>query len=140
MSVDRKRTLVLVNNRRGNAVVEMALVLPMLLLLVFGITEFGRAWMTVNVMHTASREGVRLAVVTGPDVTAVETRVTEVCNAAVITPTSITVVGPVAGDLARRVTVTVTADFTVIPGKILGTFQGTIPLSASTTMRHEATN
>jgi Flp pilus assembly protein TadG len=118
----------------------MALVLPMLLLLVFGITEFGRAWMTLNVMHTASREGVRLAVVTGPDVTAVETRVTEVCNAAVITPTSITVTGPVSGDLARRVTVTVTSDFTVIPGKILGTFQGTIPLSASTTMRHEATN
>ena len=130
--------MVLVRNRRGNAVVEMALVMPILLLLVFGITEFGRAWMTVNILHTASREGARLAVVTGPDVTAVEIRVNEVCNAAVITPTSITVTGPDPFDVARRVTVTVTADFVVIPGKILNMIEPVIPLTATTTMRHES--
>ena len=138
--MDRKRALVLVGNCRGNAVVEMALVLPILLLMVFGITEFGRAWMTVNVMHTATREGARLAVVTGPNVTDVETRVTEVCTAAAITPTSITVSGPAQFDPARRVTVTVTANFVVIPGKVLSMFEPVIPLSASTTMRHEAVN
>lgn len=136
--MDRKRKLVsLVGNRRGNAVIEMALLLPLLLALVFGITEFGRAWMTVNIMHTAAREGVRLAVVTGPDTSAVFARVTEVLAAGNITPTSIVVTGPASLDPARRVTVTVTADFTVIPGQILESFQGTLPLSASTTMRHE---
>jgi Flp pilus assembly protein TadG len=104
-------------------------------MVVFGITEFGRAWMTVNVMHTATREGARLAVVTGPDTTAVKARVTEMLNAASITPTSISVSGP---DPDRKVTVSVTTDFTVIPGQILGTFQGTIGLSASTSMRHES--
>lgn len=121
---------------RGHAVVEMALVLPILLLLVFGITEFGRAWMTVNVLQTASREGARLAVVTGPDVDAVTARATAVCNAAAIDPTSVDVVGP-DDDLERKVTVTVTADFTVVTGKVLNMFQGTFPLSAQTSMRHE---
>jgi len=116
----------------------MALIMPILLLLVFGITEFGRAWMMANVLHTASREGVRLAVVTGPDVPAVETRVNEVLNAVHITPTSIVVSGPDQFDLARRVTVTVTADFRVIPGKILDMIDPVLPMSATTTMRHEA--
>jgi Flp pilus assembly protein TadG len=114
----------------------MALLLPLLLLLIFGITEFGRAWMTVNIMYTAAREGARLAVVTGPDVPAVEARVREVLDAARVTETGITVSGPDA-DLARRVTVTVNSEFRVIPGKILDMFEPVIPLTASTTMRHE---
>ena len=32
--------------KKGQSLVEFALVVPMLLLLVFGIAEFGRAWMT----------------------------------------------------------------------------------------------
>ena len=126
------------HNRRGNAVVEMALVLPILLLLVFGITEFGRAWMTVNILQTAAREGARLAVVTAPDVSAVTARATAVCTAAAITPTGITVVGPANGDPERKVTVTVRAEFRVIPGKLLNMFEPVIPLSASTAMRHES--
>jgi Flp pilus assembly protein TadG len=106
-----------------------------LLVLVFGITEFGRAWMTVNVLTTAAREGCRLAVVTAPDVAAVTARVTQVCGSAGITPTGITVTGP---DPARSVTVTVNANFQVVTGTILGAFSGTIPLSANASMRHES--
>ncbi len=129
----------LVRNNRGNAVIEFALVLPLILLLIYGITEFGRAWMTINVMHSAAREGVRLAVVSAPDVTAVEARVNQVCGAAGITPTSIVVSGPDPNDPDRKVTVTVQATFQVIPGNPdHWTMTGSIPLSASTTMRHEA--
>jgi Flp pilus assembly protein TadG len=127
----------LLRNRRGSAVVETALVLPFLLLLIFGITEFGRAWMTVNILQTASREAARLAVVTAPDVAQVTARATAVCNAANITPTSVSVDGP-AGTLENRVTVTVTADFRVIPGKVMNMFEAVLPLSASTSMRHES--
>lgn len=125
-------------NQRGNAVVEFALVLPILLLVVFGITEFGRAWLTLNLMNTAAREGARLAAVTGPDEDLVRTRVTEVLTAAHVTASTITVTGPAANDPARRVTVTVNADFEVVSGRILGAFRGIIPLQASTTMRHES--
>ena len=125
-------------DQRGQAVVEMALVLPLLLVVVFGIAEFGRAWMTMNVLTCASREGCRLAVVTGPDVAAVNARVQEVCDAARITPTSIAVVGPDPADLSRRVTVTVEANFQVVTGNVLGPFSGTIPLRAVAVMRHES--
>jgi len=104
--------------------------------MVFGITEFGRAWMTLNIMHTATREGARLAVVTDPDIARVEARVEEVLNAANISWDAITVTGP--DDPDRQVTVSVTSDFVIIPGQIMKTFNGTVPLSASTTMRHES--
>jgi len=119
-------------------VIELALVLPLLLIVVFGITEFGRAWMTLNVLTSAAREGCRLAVVTAPDVTAVDARVREVCNAARVTPTSILVAGPDPDDVSRRVTVTVEANFQVVTGNLLGPFSGTIPLRANAVMRHES--
>lgn len=53
-------------NRRhesGQALVEMALILPVLLILVLGILEFGRAWNAKQVITDAAREGARLAVV-----------------------------------------------------------------------------
>ena len=43
----------------------------------FGITEFGRAWLTMNVLTSAAREGARLAVVTAPDEARVIDRVNE---------------------------------------------------------------
>ena len=116
----------------------MALVLPFLLLLVFGITEFGRAWMTLNVLQTAAREGARLAVVTTPDVAAVQARATAVCNAAAIhNNVVVSCVGPAINDVERKVTVTVSADFSIVSGRVLNAFSGTIPLSAQTTMRSE---
>lgn len=127
----------IIRNNRGQSVVEFALILPLLFLVLFGITEFGRAWMTANILTSAAREGCRIAIVTGPTVALVQTRVTEVCTAAGVTTTSITVSGPDANDPERRVTVTVTADFQVIPGTVLGSFNGTIPLSATSVMRHE---
>jgi Flp pilus assembly protein TadG len=143
--VDRKRILVsLARENRGQSVVEFALVFPLLLVLLIGITEFGRAWMTMNVLTSAAREGARLAVVTAPDQAAVAARATEVCNAAGITPSNITCVGPDSADPTRRVTVTVEMDFNFIVQNILGLLDadglvtGTIPLRATSVMRHES--
>ena len=44
----------------GAAVVEFALVLPILLLIVWGIIEIGRAFYTVNIAASSSRGGARL--------------------------------------------------------------------------------
>jgi Flp pilus assembly protein TadG len=46
---------------RAAALVEFAIVLPILLLLVFGIIDFGRALYTANNLTAAVREGARLA-------------------------------------------------------------------------------
>ncbi len=48
--------------RHGAAAVETALVLPMALLFLFGIMEYGRFVMTQQVLTNASREGCRYAV------------------------------------------------------------------------------
>lgn len=49
--------------RRGQAVVEFALVLPLVLILVIGVFEFARAWNIQQVLTDAAREGARVAVV-----------------------------------------------------------------------------
>ena len=47
----------------GAALVEFAIVLPVLILLVFGIVDFGRLLYTLNNLTSAVREGARLAAV-----------------------------------------------------------------------------
>ena len=44
---------------RGAAAVELALVLPLLLLIVGGIVDFGRFFYTQNIVVNAAREGAR---------------------------------------------------------------------------------
>jgi Flp pilus assembly protein TadG len=48
--------------RSGAAVVEFAIVAPLLFSLILGIIEFGRAFMIAEVVINASREGARYAV------------------------------------------------------------------------------
>jgi Flp pilus assembly protein TadG len=52
-----------VRDSRGQSLVEFALILPMMLVVMFMITEFGRAIYQFNVLTQATREGVRAAVV-----------------------------------------------------------------------------
>jgi len=51
------------NNQHGAAFVEFALVLPILLILVGGIVEFGFLYYNKQVLTNASREGVRAGIV-----------------------------------------------------------------------------
>ena len=53
-------------DERGAALVEAALVLPMLLMLTFGIWTTARAWNVHNVLDHAAREAARYAATT-PD-------------------------------------------------------------------------
>lgn len=48
--------------RAGQALAEFVLVIPVLLLLVFGIVEFGLAFRTHQIVTNAAREGARVAV------------------------------------------------------------------------------
>jgi Flp pilus assembly protein TadG len=49
--------------RRGNAVLDMALVLPILLMLAFGVVEYGYYFFVKNNVQAAAREGARAAIV-----------------------------------------------------------------------------
>jgi len=49
----------LVRGEGGGVAVEFAIIVPILLLLVFGIIDFGHAWYMRHIMSDASREGAR---------------------------------------------------------------------------------
>lgn len=55
----------IVRDTRGQSLIEFALILPMMLVVMFMITEFGRALYTYNVLATAARAAARAAVVSG---------------------------------------------------------------------------
>jgi len=55
----------LMRDTRGQSLIEFALILPMMLVVMFMITEFGRALYTYNVLATAARAAARAAVVSG---------------------------------------------------------------------------
>jgi Flp pilus assembly protein TadG len=123
----------------GQSLVEFALVVPMLLLLVIGIAEFGRAWMTQNILTGAAREAVRIAAVpapgggwNGPGATA---RAVTVLASAGITADNLVVLDNVA---YQPVSVTIAYNFPVaIAGFIPGLNNATVPLTSTTTMRRE---
>jgi len=72
--------------RRGAAMVEMALVTPLLLTMLFGVIEFGWAFMVHETLTNAAREACRVAILQGSTQTDVETRFAQA-----IAPTGLTV-------------------------------------------------
>lgn len=57
---------------RGQALVEAALITPVVLLIMVGIFEVSRAYQTFQVITNAAREGARAAIVPGANKTTVE--------------------------------------------------------------------
>ena len=55
-----------ITGERGQALIEAAVTIPILLLVAVGIFEFGRAYQTWQVLTNAAREGARAAVIPNP--------------------------------------------------------------------------
>lgn len=119
-------------NNKGQSLVEFALVIPVFLLLLFGIVEFGRAWEMMNVATSAAREGARVAAVTGPNVAGATSAAQRILSAGNVTNATISVTGP---DANNEVQVTVTVNYTPITNFIPGL--GPIPITRTTSMRWE---
>ena len=107
---------------RGAAAVEFALVFPLLLLIVFGIIDFGRALNAQITLTQAAREGARLAAVGQPNV-ASRTQAAAVG----LSPVSVTVTGcPTGAGPGADAVVTATYSFSFVTpvGAIAGLFGG----------------
>ena len=108
---------------RGQSVVEMAMVLPLMLVVAFMIAEFGRALWIKNTLTQAAREGARQAVISTVSESNKPAVAQNVCNefltkagmmsgtepAPTVTVTAITVGGR---DFLQ---LTVTRDFSFVP-------------------------
>jgi Flp pilus assembly protein TadG len=51
-------------NQKGQTLIELALIIALLSVILLGITEFARAWLTKNALKNAVRQGARVAAVT----------------------------------------------------------------------------
>jgi Flp pilus assembly protein TadG len=65
LASDRKYSLTRIRKwgEKGISSVEMAIVLPLLLFLVFGVVQFGLAWWVSQIITNGAREGARLGAV-----------------------------------------------------------------------------
>lgn len=120
---------------RGQSLVEFALVLPVFLLLLIGVVEFGRAWMTRNILTGASREAVRIAAVQGNSASALS-RANSILSSAGISGASVNISDD--GAPYGTCSVTVSYSFPVsVAGFLPGLGGSNFTLSSSTSMRKE---
>jgi Flp pilus assembly protein TadG len=139
-------------NHRGASAVEFALVLPILMVLLFGIIEFGLLMYNKAVITNASREGARAGIVFSPrpDVSAIEQVVRNYADAHVVSfPKGATDPDVPSGACTAFgndliVDVSYPHNFLVFSGLVSllgsggpGTMPGTVTLNARTVMRCE---
>lgn len=107
--------------------------MPVFIVLLFGIMEFGRLWEVSNILTSAAREGARIAAVTAPDEQAVTEAVQNILNAGQITGVDIQISGPTG---SSEVSVTLILDYEPMSGVIIPGLTS-LSISRSTTMRWE---
>ena len=141
------------HDEKGAAIVEFAIILPLLLLLIFGAIEFSLLMFNKQVITNASREGARAGIVaqnprvSGGDIVNV---VTSYCATYLVSFGGVGLgvttnpVSPQTGTISfgQPLTVTVTYDYQfLVFQNIANTFFGSlfdnIILSAETVMRYE---
>ena len=148
-------------DERGQAVIEMALTLPLLLLIVLGMFDFGLLFQRYEVVTNAAREGARIGVLPDYSTADAQNRAYDYlavgglsgakrgcgaayapgsrCASAVISTTTIAGSSPVK--TVKQVTVTVEYDHAhVFVGPIISLFSGslgTTRLRSVSTMRVE---
>lgn len=121
-------------SERGAALVEFALVLPLLLFIIMGIVDFGFLFQRFQVVNSAAREGARMAVLPGYAPADVEARVRSYLTAGGVAATTVnssvqvtnvsipTGAGPTLP--GKRVQVTYASPYLFI-GPLAGWFGGT---------------
>ena len=102
------------NRERGAVAVEFAVLLPVLLMILLGIIEFGIAFNHQQGLHAAAREGARLASLPTSTSSQINTRVTDSLNGTGLKSPTISI-SPSAGQpclnrSGQTVTVTVSAN------------------------------
>ena len=105
------------------------------LLLLIGVTEFGRAWMARNILTGASREAVRIAAVQGNTASALS-RANAILASAGISGASVNVFDD--GAPYGTLSVTISYNFPIGVARFLPGLAGSsYPLASSTSMRKE---
>lgn len=131
-------------SKAGTTIVEATIVLPLMLMLIFGIAEFGISFTRWNSLTNAVREGARVGVVfrtpcvAGTVTSLVQTTVSNFADSSGIDPASITTtVTGACGGTGSQLTVISTVPYTYVAVAGLAGFAPSTSLSARTVMRNE---
>jgi Flp pilus assembly protein TadG len=138
--------------QRGQALIEMALTLPIVLVVCVSIFEFGRALQVWQQLTTAAREGARVAVLPGATTDGVKDRVLQQMEAeglpnrnadqiTVVTDAELTMSGNAVS--ASQITIAYPYSFMVLNPvmQLIASDVGTpITMTASALMRNESPN
>jgi Flp pilus assembly protein TadG len=122
-------------SQKGSVLVEFALILPMFLLLLFGVTTFSIALYDKTVLTMATREGARAGAINDPNSSSTnraQTAAWQVCQNNLIT----------FGDtMTPAITATTSGDILTVSAGVnftgLYLFSVVFPISAETSMRIE---
>lgn len=123
--------------RRAAAVVEFAVVLPLLLTILFGIIEYGWIFMVRQTLQTAAREGCRIAVLQSSvdPYSNVTDRVATVMAPTGLTTYTVTMTHATAGVPVESVEIAVPYTDVSLMGGFFGTY--TYNLAGTCSMRKE---
>ncbi len=122
---------------RAAAVVEFAVVLPLLLTILFGIIEYGWVFMVRQTLQTAAREGCRLAVLqTSTDpYTNVSDRISDVMSPTGLTSYTVTMTHATSANPIETIEITIPYNDVSLMGGFFGTHS--YDLGGSCSMRKE---
>ncbi|WP_273834373.1 TadE/TadG family type IV pilus assembly protein [Guptibacillus sedimenti] len=122
-------------SEKGQSMVEFALVLPILVMLLFGIIDFGRIFHTYLAIDHASREAARTASIGENDAAIVSTAVAS-ASSIHLTAGQVAVSPGGTKSSGSDVTVTITYPISFLT-PVVSNLTGPITLSSSTVMRME---
>ena len=129
------------SSRRGNAVLEAALVIPILLALAFGTVEFGHYFYIKHNLQGAASAGVRAALPEGAKNSDVQSAVADVMEASGLASSGYGVVitpGDVSNAAAgAKITVTVQASWGTVGVRPLGIIPASKNVRGVAVMRRE---
>ncbi|MEK6265098.1 MAG: pilus assembly protein [Clostridium sp.] len=124
-------------NEKGQSLVEFAILLPLLLLIIMGIFEFGLMLNSYLTIHNSAREGARLGIVAGSNLEISEL----ISNISPTLDTENLIVNITPAEGIRKsggtLTVEVIYDYQVTIPIISNILSGVVVLKAQTSMRIE---
>lgn len=136
------KNLAKLNNQAGVAAVELAIILPLIVMILFGAIEFGLLFYNKAVITNATRVAAR-AGTSGVDDTEMRNIIGSYCNANLInlggnnsldTATDIQIDGP---DGDNDITVTIDYGYNFVFADLIGLNMNNLKIHADTVMRME---
>lgn len=126
------------DSRRGATAVEVALLMPLFMMLTLGMLDFSRALFVRHALLEAAQAGARVAALPSTSTNDVSTEAHRVLDAASLSGSGIVSsnVGS-AGARGATTTVAVTYPFVTLSGQFVPGWNGTVTMTQTAFIRHE---